>query len=61
MQMFTKEMVKLSRTNLPALDFFEPVPELYGIEDEDFVAELRQAQLFFLVEKVCMYGVLKPF
>ena len=32
--MFTKEMVKLSQTNLPALDFFEPVPELYGVEDE---------------------------
>ena len=37
MQMFTKEMVKLSHTNLPALDFFESVPELYGMEDEDFV------------------------
>ena len=40
MQMFTKEMVKLSQTNLPALDFFESVPELYGMEDEDFVSEL---------------------
>ena len=39
MQMFTKEMVKLSQTNLPALDFFESVPELYGMEDEDFVPE----------------------
>ena len=39
MQMFTKEMVKLSQTNLPALDFFESVPELYGVEDEDFVPE----------------------
>ena len=38
-QMFTKEMVKLSQTNLPALDFFEPVPELYGVEDEGFVPD----------------------
>ena len=39
MQMFTKEMVKLSQTNLPALDFFEPVSERYGVDDEGFVPE----------------------
>jgi len=38
MQMFTKEMVKLSQTNLPALDFFEPISEQYGVDD-GFVPE----------------------
>ena len=38
-QMFTKEMVKLSQTNVPALDFFELVSERYGVEDEGFVPE----------------------
>ena len=39
MQMFTKEMVKLNQTNLPALDFFEPISERYDVEDEGFVPE----------------------
>ena len=38
MQMFTKEMVKLNQTNLPALDFFEPISEQYGVDD-GFVPE----------------------
>ena len=31
---YTEEMVKLSLINVPVMDFFEPVPELYGVEDE---------------------------
>jgi len=30
----TEEMVKLSLINVPVMDFFEPVPELYGTEDD---------------------------
>lgn len=35
---YTEEMVKLNLINLPVLDFLEPVPELYGVEDA-FVPE----------------------
>lgn len=36
---YTEEMVKPSLINLPVLDFLEPVPKLYGEEDEGFVPE----------------------
>lgn len=37
LQLYTKEMVKIRQTSLPAYDFFQPVNDSYGSEDEDFV------------------------
>ena len=35
--MYTKEMVKIRQTSLPAYDFFQPVDDSYGSGEEDFI------------------------
>lgn len=36
LKLYTKEMIRLRQSNLPAFDYFDSVSEFYGSEDEDF-------------------------
>ena len=40
-KLYTKEMIRLRQTNLPAFDYFDSVSEYYGSEDDDVVASPR--------------------
>lgn len=35
MKLFTKEMIRLRQSNLPAFDYFESISEYYGSENDD--------------------------
>ena len=45
MKLYTKEMIRLRQSNLPAFDYFNSISEYYGSEDVDDVAVLSKNSL----------------